>query len=55
VCKRHLQGILFPEGVQLENGQFRTTQISPILRLIQAQNEALINSQATLAGHLTQS
>ena len=33
--KRHLQGILFPEGVQIVNNEFRTAKISPILRLIQ--------------------
>jgi Site-specific recombinases, DNA invertase Pin homologs len=48
--RRGFQEILFPEGLTLENGEFRTAIISPILSLIRAQNEALISSQATLAG-----
>ena len=48
--KRGFQEILFPEGLSLENGEFRTASISPILSLIKAQNEALISCQATLAG-----
>ena len=48
--KRGFQEILFPEGLSLENGEFRTATISPILSLIKAQNEALISCQATLAG-----
>ena len=48
--KRGFQEILFPEGLSLENGEFRTATISPILSLIKAQNEALIGCQATLAG-----
>ena len=35
---KKFQGILFPEGVQLVNRQFRTTKISTILRLIREQN-----------------
>ena len=48
--KRHLQGILFPEGVQLVNNQFRTTQISPILRLIEEQNDLINVGASSLAG-----
>ena len=48
--KRGFQEILFPEGLSFENGEFRTATISPILSLIDVQNEALISCQATLAG-----
>lgn len=48
--KRGFQDILFPEGLSLENGEFRTATISPILSVTKAQSEALINCQATLAG-----
>ena len=48
--KRHLQGILFPEGVQLVNNEFRTTQISPILSLIQEQKDLINVGASTLAG-----
>jgi hypothetical protein len=36
--KRDFQEMLFPEGIYLENNEFRTTQINPVLRLIQDQN-----------------
>ena len=48
--KRGLQEILFPEGLMLENGEFRTANISPILSLIKAQNEALKSGQSLMAG-----
>jgi len=44
--KRHLQEILFPEGIYLENGKFRTAKISPILKLIEDKN----NVESILAG-----
>jgi DNA invertase Pin-like site-specific DNA recombinase len=47
--KRHLQEVLFPEGLILENGEFRTAKISPILRLIQEQNDLKNDSQSIMA------
>jgi DNA invertase Pin-like site-specific DNA recombinase len=49
--KRVLQEILFPEGLQLENNQFRTAKISPILRLIQEQNDLKNDGVSIMAGH----
>ena len=46
----HLQDILFPEGLQLENGEFRTAKISPILSLIEAQNDSKNEGQSIMAG-----
>jgi len=48
--KMHLQDILFPEGLQLENGEFRTAKISPILSLIEAQNDSKNDGQSIMAG-----
>ncbi|MHB8278184.1 MAG: recombinase family protein [Candidatus Humimicrobiaceae bacterium] len=48
--KRNFQEMFFPEGIYLENSEFRTTQISPILRLIQQQNNLRNNGQSILAG-----
>ena len=48
--KRGLQEVLFPEGLILENGEFRTAKISPILRLIQEQNDLKNDSQSIMAG-----
>jgi site-specific DNA recombinase len=48
--KRHLQEILFPEGVQLANNEFRTAKISPILRLIQEQNDLKNDGESIMAG-----
>jgi len=31
--------MLFPDGIYIENNKFRTTQISPILSLIQEQKD----------------
>jgi hypothetical protein len=41
---------MFPEGLSIENGEFRTATISPILSLIKEQKEAILIGQATLAG-----
>lgn len=41
IQKRIFQDTLFSEGLLIENGEFRTTTISPILSLIVAQNVAL--------------
>lgn len=49
--KRHLQGILFPEGVQLVNNQFRTAKISPVLRLIEEQKDLISDGRSIMAGH----
>ena len=38
--KRCLQDVLFPDGIYIENNRFRTTQISPILKLIEDNNDA---------------
>ena len=48
--KKGLQEILFPEGLILENGKFRTGKISPILRLIEEQNDLKINGESIMAG-----
>ena len=48
--KRGFQEILFPEGLSIENGEFRTTKISPILSLIEGQNGIINGYQASLAG-----
>lgn len=47
--KRGFQEILFPEGLSIENGEFRTANISPVLRLIETQKEAILTGQASLA------
>ena len=49
--KRSLQEVLFPEGIYLENNQFRTAKISPILRLIQEQNDLINDGQSIMAAH----
>jgi hypothetical protein len=36
--KRKLQDYLFPEGLYLENNEFRTIKISTILRVIEDKN-----------------
>ncbi len=41
--KRKFQEILFPEGLYLENNEFRTAKISPILAIIQSQNDVKSN------------
>ncbi len=41
--KRTFQEFLFPEGIYLENNEFRTARISPILMIIQAQNDVESN------------
>ena len=48
--KRGLQEILFPEGLILENGEFRTAKISPILRLIEEQNDLINDGESIMAG-----
>ena len=48
--KRCLQEMLFPEGIYIENNEFRTTQISPILKLIEDKNKG----ESIMAGHCTQ-
>jgi site-specific DNA recombinase len=48
--KRGFQETMFPEGLSIENGEFRTATISPILSLIKEQKEAILIGQATLAG-----
>ena len=48
--KRGLQEILFPEGLTLENGEFRTAKISPILRLIQEQKDLINDGESIMAG-----
>ncbi|MCJ7473017.1 MAG: hypothetical protein MUP02_09460, partial [Actinobacteria bacterium] len=45
--KRKLQNFLFPEGIHLENNEFRTTEMSSVLRVIDDKNYA----QSILAGH----
>ncbi|GAI10012.1 unnamed protein product [marine sediment metagenome] len=37
--KRSLQEMLFSEVIYLENNEFRTTKISPILKLIEDKND----------------
>jgi len=44
--KRSLQEMLFSEGIYLENNEFRTTKISPILKLIENKNDV----ESILAG-----
>ena len=41
--------MLFPEGIYIENNEFRTTQISSILRLIQEQNDLKNDDYSKLA------
>lgn len=41
--KRKLNSIFFPGGLYLENNEFRTAQISPILAIIQTQNDVKSN------------
>jgi len=44
--KRKLQNFLFPEEIYLENNEFRTTQMSSVLRVIEDKNYC----QSILAG-----
>ena len=48
--KRKFQDALFPEGIYLENNEFRTTRISTILSLIQSRNDDDNEGQSILAG-----
>lgn len=48
--RRGLQEILFPEGITLEKGEFRTARIFPILRLILEQNDIKNSGQSIIAG-----
>jgi len=52
IHKRKLQEQLFPEGIYLENNEFRTTKISPILSLIQTQNNLKNDGESNLAPRL---
>jgi len=42
--------MLSPDGIYIENNEFRTTQISPILSLIEAQNDSKNNGESIMAG-----
>ena len=48
--KRCLQEMLFPEGIYLENGEFRTAQKSPILCLIEDKKDLELVGASSLAG-----
>ena len=48
--KRNFQEVFFPEGIYLENREFRTTQFSTILRLVQDQSNLRNNGQSIMAG-----
>ena len=48
--KRNFQEMFFPEGIYLENGEFRTTQMSSILSSIQEQNNLRNSGKSILAG-----
>ncbi len=49
--KRTFQDYIFPEGIFIENNILRTTQINPILSLLEDYKDRVINSLSPLVAH----